>query len=290
MPAYRFCRPDDIPLLVRAVNLCHDVHFPDRPPLTVDAYRREMKELDAWPSNSMLALGGPGGDEPVAVSLGTKREREVLVHRLGVRPDERRRGHGAHLLASLSQKLAVLGPERLVAEVPDDLEAAGALLAAAGWRREDELVDWLRPAGGVAGGPQGPAGLVIPMAVEQVLADGVLAVAEDASWRRSRRTLEQSADRLEALAIATPDGVEAAVVHAPPEGSGPADVLAAGCRDRGRAPLLLGLLFDALARASGRALRWPRALVGELPPELLAGAGFGPARRHHRWSAVARAL
>ena len=55
MPSYRFCRPDDIPYLVRAVNECWDVHFPEAPRMTVDRYREEMRTLDVWPSNSLVA-------------------------------------------------------------------------------------------------------------------------------------------------------------------------------------------------------------------------------------------
>jgi len=131
--AYRFCRPDDIPLLVSAVNRCFDVHFPAAAPLTVDGFRREVREERLWPSNCMVATAG---DEPVAVVLGTKAPQEVHVRRIGVAPGHQRRGHGRHLLESLGSKLAVLGPPRLVAEVPAMLTEARAFFAALGWREE----------------------------------------------------------------------------------------------------------------------------------------------------------
>ena len=133
MVAYRFCRPDDIPLLVSAVNRCYDAHFPGAPPLTVEAFRREMREAHLWPSNCMIATAG---DEPVAVVVGTKQPDEVRVSRIGVAREHQRQGHGRHLLDSLGSKLAVLGPPRLVAEVPADLENALAFFAALGWRQE----------------------------------------------------------------------------------------------------------------------------------------------------------
>ena len=133
MVAYRFCRPDDIPLLVAAVNRCYDAHFPGEAPLTVDGFRREMREEQLWPSNCMLASEG---DEPVAVVLGTKAPDEVKVRRIGVAPGHQRRGHGRHLLESLGSKLAVLGPPRLVADVPSGLPDALAFFAALGWREE----------------------------------------------------------------------------------------------------------------------------------------------------------
>lgn len=136
MVAYRFCRPDDIPLLVLAVNRCYDAHFPAAPPLTVEGFRREMREAGLWPSNCMVATSG---DEPVAVVLGTKEPREVNVRRIGVAPGHERRGHGRHLLESLGNKLAVLGPPRLVADVPARLGGALAFFAALGWREEASL-------------------------------------------------------------------------------------------------------------------------------------------------------
>ncbi|MEE8586660.1 MAG: GNAT family N-acetyltransferase, partial [Acidobacteriota bacterium] len=110
MPSYRFCRPDDMPRLVQAINECYNAHFPGNPPLTLDNFQREVRELNVWPSNCMIAWRG---EEPIAVSIATKREREVLVQRVGVRPGHQRQGHGLHLVTSLSQKLAVLGPSRL---------------------------------------------------------------------------------------------------------------------------------------------------------------------------------
>ncbi len=147
MPSYRFCRPDDIPFLVRAVNECWAPHFPGTPPLTVEGFRREMKELDLWPSSSMVAADD---ETPVAVLTGTKREEETLISRIGVRPGETRKGHGGHLVTSLSQKLAVLGPPRLVAEVPGDLPDALRFFEGLGWRREATC-----PGAG-AGGDRGP--------------------------------------------------------------------------------------------------------------------------------------
>jgi ribosomal protein S18 acetylase RimI-like enzyme len=213
VPSYRFCRPDDIPLLVHAVETCYGVHDPEEPAWSAETFRRGMREIDLWPSNSMVALDTDG--EPVAVMIGTKRAEEVAVHRLGVRPDHLRRGHGVHLLTSLSQKLAVLGPERLVAEVPEDRAAALACFAAAGYRREATLVDWWRPAveeGATAAEPV-PEGLVSELTLGELDGAGVLAGAPATAWCRTRRTLTQSADRLAAAAIVSPERVEAWLVY-----------------------------------------------------------------------------
>jgi len=277
-----------------------------------------MKALDVWPSNSMVALGGPGGDEPVAVMIGTKREREVLVHRLGVRPGHERRGHGSHLVTSLSQKLAVLGPGRLVAEVPEALPAARALLESLGWTAEDELVDRRRPAPSPDEAPLPPE-LAIPVTVADLEADGALDVHPRAPWARSRQTLRQAAERLRGAAIATPERIEAWVLwwdaDDGPNGSTkggdhglvpgedgaagvaeaarcdrPIEVAGAGCRDADRAELLLGVLFRSVGQAAGRSLLLPRLADGELDEGALRGAGFEPAARTRRYAATARPL
>ena len=290
MVAYRFCRPDDIPLLVRAVNECYLVHHPELSPLTVDAFRREMKELDVWPSNSMVALAD-GDAEPLAVLIGTKRPDEVLVHRLGTRPGHLRRGHARHLVTSLSQKLAVLGPERLVAEVPADDPVVNAFFTAVGWSREAELVDRRRAM------PRGseqpiPEDLVIPVTVAELEGAGALGENPDAAWGRRLATLRARADHLVGAAVATPDQVEAYVIAEPPgEGSvEPLDVLAAGCRDPLRADFLLGLLFRWLSHTARRPLRIPRLAPGELPAEVLGAAGFERDKVWRRYAGEARPL
>jgi hypothetical protein len=79
------------------------------------------------------------GDEPVAVVLGAKAPGEVRVRRIGVAFGHQRRGHGRHLLASLGHKLAVLGPPRLVTEVPVSLPVALAFFSALGWNEEERV-------------------------------------------------------------------------------------------------------------------------------------------------------
>lgn len=295
MPSYRFCRPDDIPLLVHAVETCYRVHDPEEPAWSAEGFRVGMREVDLWPSNSMVAVDTDG--EPVAVMIGTKRADEVAVHRLGVRPDRLRRGHGVHLLTSLSQKLAVLGPERLVAEVPDDRPAALGCFAAAGYRREVTLVDWERPAGAGAGSEDVPEGLVSEVTVGDLDGAGALAEGSETAWCRTRRTLVQSSERLSAAAVVSPDRVEGWVVYGgPPDHRSPrrgstVEVLAAGAGDAGRLPLVVGVLLRWLAaRHPSSRLSVPRLATGELPADLLAAHGFAPGRTYSLLAAKATPL
>ena len=116
MAGYRFCRSDDIPLLVAAHNACWVPHFGPEQALTVEDFKRGIRELGLWSSSCMVAFDG---DEPIGVLIGAKRDREAnCVHRLAVKPGWERQGHGRHLLTSLADKAAILGPPRLVAEIP----------------------------------------------------------------------------------------------------------------------------------------------------------------------------
>ncbi len=310
MPSYRFCRPDDIPLLVRAVNECWAVHFPGTPAMTVDSFRREMKELDLWPSSCLVALAGP---EPIAVLTGTKREGATLASRIGVRPGEEGRGHGSHLLTSLSQKLAVLGPPLLLAEVPAALPRVERFFARQGWRRGAAFTDWRRPVGGGGGEVEPvPEGLVVQVTVDELAAAGALEVPEEvetAAWVRTRPSLLGRRESLQGLAIAGPDRIESWLLFGP-SGSGiggeagdDAEVVGWGVapdHPEARRELLLGALLRHLAaeradRADrvdqvgrGGEIRLARLGEGEAPEGLLRGLGFAPEAQYHRYETEAQ--
>ena len=83
------------------------------------------------------------GADPIGVLIGAKRASGTLVHKIAVHPDHLRQGHGRHLLTSLGSKLAILGPPRMIAEVPETLAAACGLFAATGYTHEAVLTDYV---------------------------------------------------------------------------------------------------------------------------------------------------
>ena len=83
------------------------------------------------------------GSDPIGVLIGAKRPSGTLVHKIAVHPDHQRQGHGRHLLDSLSSKLAILGPPRIVAEVPETLAPACRLFSASGYVQEALLTDYV---------------------------------------------------------------------------------------------------------------------------------------------------
>jgi len=282
MPSYRFCRPDDIPRLVSAIDTCYRPHIPGEPPMSVARFRAEMGELDVWPSSCLLAREGDGA---TAVLIAAKRPDESCILRIGVLPGQERQGHGGHLLASLSKKLAVLGPERLVVELPRARTNLCAFFAALGYQQEAPLTDWLRPP---APAPALPDGLVTPITAADADAAGLLARDRPArAWMRQRPTLIARSARLEGCGIVTPERVEACVLFEL-AGTEQVDVWSVEASAGARRDAFLGALLRHLAgRYDGRSLRMQRLAEGEVPAAILAAHGFRPGTVHDRWAAVA---
>ncbi len=280
MASYRFCRPDDIPRLVQAINDCYLPHFSGCEEFTVEDFRREMLELSVWPSNCMMAIGG---EDPIAVMIGTKRQHEVLVLRLAAAPGHQRRGHCGHMLNSLSQKLAVLGPPRLIAEVPAELAGVNEVFTALGYQAEESYYDYQRtPVDSAAV----PAELVFPISVEELVAGGELLPAEHGvAWQRCRQTLEQRGGT-QGLAIASPERLEAVLVYGQPRRQSAIEVLSLAVADGNRQELFADLLIRALAATTDQPLRLPKLAAGELPSELLGRLGFVRGRRYQRVAVV----
>ena len=215
MSSYRFCRTDDIALLVDALNRCWAPYVPDEPPTTPAAFKRAIRDLQVWCSSCMVAFSG---SDPIGVLIGAKRPSGTLVHKIAVHPDHRRQGHGRHLLASLGSKLAILGPRRMIAEVPETLAAACELFAASGYRQETLLTDYVlqhdetdaREAAGMSAGR-----FVIPVTVDDLAANGLLGEADpQVCWERSVETLTARKDDVEGLAVASDERIEAYVLYA----------------------------------------------------------------------------
>ena len=108
--------------------------------MTPAAFKRSIRDLQVWCSSCMVAFSG---SDPIGVLIGAKRPSGTLVHKIAVHPDHRRQGHGRHLLASLGSKLAILGPPRIVAEVPETLAPACELFRASGYVQEALLTDYV---------------------------------------------------------------------------------------------------------------------------------------------------
>lgn len=326
MTAYRFCRTDDRALLIAAYEACRGPEDAGEPALDVAGFKQLVRDLDLWCSSSMVAFEGR---EPVGVLLGAKRPTATLIYALRVHPQHRRRGHGRHLLTSLGQKLAILGPPRLVAEVPAEREAARAVFEACGWKLEGWLTDWLRAGGPRALAASGAHDAFAPIAFQELVAAGLLPVAgpieaDEAEadpagaglsgarvttcWQRDPAALAKRSERISGLAFHSPDGIEAWVLYERGASRGEPgaevaelgserstedgawQVLAAGFAPGSLGRPGLAVLIEELARlAAGAPLVLARAAPDELDENLLRNLGFEPGAEHLLYTTAAQA-
>jgi GNAT superfamily N-acetyltransferase len=280
MAAYRFCRSDDIGLLADALNRCWAPYFPGEPLMTPAAFKRTVRDLQVWCSSCMVAFSG--GD-PIAVLIGAKRPCGTLIHRLAVHPDHRRRGHGRHLLASLGAKLAILGPPRIAAEVPERLEPARGLFTASGFVEEAPLTDYVLDADDIEAAEK-PGEFVIPVTVADLVANGCLGDPNaDACWERSAETLAARQDEIKGLAIVSDERIEAHVLYQP-DG---AIVSLRSVADDDVARLKR--LCARLRTCGVPAIRYPKVHPSEMSAAHMQALGFRPAGVHRRFAMTAGA-
>ncbi len=275
MPAYRFCRTDDIALLTEALNACYVVHFPDQDPLCTGDFKREIRELNVWSSSCMVVSDGR---DPIGVVTGAKRERETLIHRIGVHPDSLRQGHARHLLESLSQKLAVLGPPRMVAEVPDDLPTVRSLFEAVGYRAEHRFADFTLPE---PLAPPAATGGVSPASLGDLLRYEALDPSVSRSWERELPTLQNRKDQIQGLAIASDTRVEACALFRDLPGSGRREIVGLGGTG-----VLLEVALRAACQAGCLAVTVPKVSSEEISWDRLESLGFQRQRTYTRYVGI----
>jgi GNAT superfamily N-acetyltransferase len=282
MSAYRFCRTDDIGLLVDALNRCWGPYFPDEPPMTPAAFKRSIRDLQVWCSSCMVAFAG---SDPIGVLIGAKRPHATLVHKIAVHPDHRRQGHGRHLLDSLGSKLAILGPPRIVAEVPETFAAACGLFSASGYVQEAVLMDYalvpdehqLRE---VVGMSDHRNRFVIPVTVDDLAANGLLeANHPETSWERSVETLTARKHESTGLAVASDERIECFVLH---QGG---EILSLRCVSGDGAARLARVLLQLRAQGVER-IRFPRVHPSEISREVLDALGFRATAAHRLYAAA----
>jgi hypothetical protein len=271
--------------------------------MTPAAFKRSIRDQQVWCSSCMVAFSGA---DPIGVLIGAKRASATLVQKIAVHPDHRRQGHARHLLASLSSKLAILGPPRIVAEVAETLAPAGALFAASGFVEEAVLTDYVLPfdsrsRGALAqGGPfdarsratfaqggalsQDLARVVIPITVDDLAANGLLeGAASRICWERSVETLRARKDEIDGLAVASDEQIEAYLLYVKP---GAMVSLRAFTEDAGAH---LEYLLAQLRAHGMTQLTFSKVHETDMPHEILEKLGFRPANRHRLYAAKAKA-
>jgi ribosomal protein S18 acetylase RimI-like enzyme len=302
MTAYRFCRTDDMGRLVEAHNRCWLPHHPGEPPLTLPEFKGLVRERQLWCSSCLVAYEG---QDPIGYLFGCKRERETLLHRFAVHPDHLRHGHGRHLLTSISSKLAILGPPRLVVEAPEEAAAALGLLRACGYAQEETLTDWVREADlAPPTAQERPGDIFIPVSAAELQANRLLedgsplppsSAAVPPPWERTAATFLSMGDRLSGSALVREERIVAAILYIGPVAGPPWEAPPEGRILRLQAALPGddgGELLDRLVarQVAAHPGRWilPRGLPNEAGIATLKRLGFEPGGRFLRMAATAR--
>ena len=229
----------------------------------------------------MVAFAGP---DPIGVLIGGKRPSGTFVHRIAVHPDHQRQGHGHHLLQSLGSKLAILGPPRMVAEVPESLDAARELFHTSGYAEEARLTDY------VCQREEHDAranAFVIPVTVADLAANGILETADAlVCWERSVETLTARKDEIAGIAVASDEQIEAYVLYVD-DGTGGAEIMSLRTFVEDSGARLAHLL--ARLRAHGKVtLRFAKVHPAEIPSDRLQELGFHASGGHVLYAAIAR--
>ena len=291
MSSYRFCRTDDIGLLVDALNHCWSPYFPDDPPMTAASFKRSIRDLQIWCSSCMVAFSGP---EPIGVLIGAKRPYATLIHKIAVHPGHVRQGHGRHLLTSLGSKLAILGPPRMVAEIPETLAPAIGLFESCGYVRETHLADCVSqsedltrrddPRSATASEHDGP--LFIPITVDDLAANGLLGADQrQHCWERSFETLTARKDDIEGIALASDERIEAYLLYIKREDEAQIVALHSTIADTGTRVRQLLFRLRSLGYTT---FRFPKVEPAEISSLALETSGFGQSGRYLRYAGTAR--
>lgn len=228
----------------------------------------------------MVAFAGP---DPIAVLIGAKRSSATLIHKIAVHPDHIRQGHGRHLLTSLSSKLAILGPPRIVVEVPESLTPARALFAASGYAEEGRLIDYVLNLTEIEAPPT--IGLVIPITIEDLAANGLFENAEVRAWARSVETLTARKEYLAGLAVASDERIEAYLLYEKDDAAAKIMSLRSLTDDGGAR---LKQLLVSLRSQEVTNLRFPKVHPGEMSKALAEALGFSSVAEHFLYAARAR--
>ncbi len=206
MPSYRFCRPDDLGLIVRAINQCCRIHEPDTPEMTEERLKAHMTLFAVRPGNCMVALER---QQPVAAIISARREAGAWIQTLGCQPAFQRRGIASQLVEALVRKIAIQRAEDITVDVPEDNDAALDFFRAAGFEERGRLVT-LEGEPGIAGDP---AGEVIQAPAAELLDSYQAFHALPACWERRADSLAGYGELLQGYAYHENGTIQGYLLH-----------------------------------------------------------------------------
>src|SRR5262245_6066619 len=150
MPSYRFCRPDDLALIIRAINACYLMHYPEAPAMTEERFKEHMTLFHVRPGNCMVALER---QQPVGVVVSTKRDYGVWIQALGCQPAFQRHGIASQLLEALVRKIAIQRAPLVTVDVPTTNTPARRFFEAVDFTVRGRYVTYQGTLTGMSGSP-----------------------------------------------------------------------------------------------------------------------------------------
>jgi GNAT superfamily N-acetyltransferase len=206
MPSYRFCRPDDLTLMIRAINACYLMYYPDEPAMTEERLKEHMTLFQVRPGNCMVALEQ---QQPVGVVVSTKRDYGVWIQALGCQPAFQRRGIATQLIEALVRKIAIQRAPLVTVDVPRTNTPALRFFEAMHFTVRGHYVSYQ---GFLMEGPG------IPGSLEAVSPPDLLAYYAPfhtipACWERNAETLAGYGTRPQGYAYYAQDMVQGYLIH-----------------------------------------------------------------------------
>lgn len=294
MPSFRFCRPDDIPLLVEAVNRCYDVHFPDVPPLVLEGIKREVKHLNLWSSSCVLALVD---DNPIGVLIAAKREASSFILRLGIHPNYRGNEYGHQLVTSLKDKMAVLGPPLLTVEISDKRKDLCRFFEKLEFVVQKKLWDFIST---TQFDPPVSPEWIIPVDIDDLGDRYLRRAGEDIqsdethlAWERRTQTLINRKKTIQGVGIPDVDGIAAYLLYVDDssddiEPQSAVKILGLGCKNLEKEPMMLGLLIKYISNKISPLINIPKLSAHEVDFSFLETLGFRRTQSYTEYCVVTK--
>ena len=265
MPSYRFCRPDDLELIVQAINKCCRIHETDTPEMTEELLKTDMTLFAVRPGNCMVALER---QQPVAAVISTRREGEAWIQTLGCQPAFQRRGLASQLIEALVRKIAIQRTEDIAVDVPEDNEAALQFFHSVGFEERGRLVTLE----GQPTGPVGSSGDAVQVPTADLLREYQSFHALPRCWERSADSLAGYGELLQGWAYRETGATQGYLLYRD------ATILDLACAPGADAARVSAILLNHLPAASP--LTFPKVNTDDPLFDILQRQGLKPTRSY----------
>ena len=267
MPSYRFCRPDDLALIVRAINQCCRIHEIGMPEMTEERLKAHMTLFAVRPGNCMVALER---QQPVAAIISTRREAGAWIQTLGCQPEFQRRGIASQLVEALVRKIAIQRTEDITVDVPEDNAAALNFFRSVGFEERGRLVT-------LEGEPEGvsdPSGEVVQVPAAELLDSYEAFHAVPACWERSADSLAGYGELVQGYAYRENGAMQGYLLN---QGS---TILDLACAPETDAARVCAVLLGRLSAAGVSRATFPKLNAADPLLDILQQRGLKPVRSY----------